>query len=230
MLFTQETGNSLILEWYQNPSNKDNDTIHYVGDYNGGYHAIIGYDPVTGNVNQVKLYAKELDSNLITIHRNEELVFKPEGFNLLEGDFSLNKFLQGEYPLNSVYLTKLLVDKMDGATKPVILINSSDNFYTITAFEGGDKLVYHKLISAERMEDVLYLITACSQTFFKSRPAIFIESELDIFEKMKPFLEKYFSSVQHLYQSIKTLVPGLEVAKIIDINCILSTSYINLKL
>jgi hypothetical protein len=226
MLFTQETGNSLILEWYLDQSLKDSESLSYISDYKSGLCSIVGYDNNTKQVNQVKIYSSRIEGINNSINRSNELDFKPSGFNEEEGNYNLDKFVDGQYPNSAIYLTKLAVDDLGYRNQSVILINHSDNGYVITAFEKNFKLVFHQSLTTERDDEAYYLIVSCSHHFFKNKPSVFIEAELDHFKNMEAFLGKYFEDVKHLYCSIKTLVPGLEANKIIDTNCILSTTYI----
>ena len=138
------------------------------------------------------------------------------GYSSYSGGIGNKGFFYAGNELSAMYLV----------INSYLLLNVWDNNYVITAFGSDGLVLYHNHIGTERQDEALYFVVACADAYLDYIPKIVIECDFPEFEKLEEFFSKYYKDVHHLYESIKTLVPGLVQDKVIDFNCACLLEYI----
>ena len=125
----------------------------------------------------LKVFSDFVESDLPMIDRHwDKSTWIPEVLDNIKG--SSNN-------IGSLGIATILKSQIADSRKSALIISTEGSTYQITAYH-NKKLVYYNVILTERLEEILYYVSAVSETFLNESPHIFIESglgELQDFER-----------------------------------------------
>jgi len=204
-----EIGNRTLLEWRHADLNKDSNQLTFISDFFCGRHTFISYRAEDKTILQLKVFSDFVESDLPMIDRHwDKSTWIPEVLDNIKG--SSNN-------IGSLGIATILKSQIADSRKSALIISTEGSTYQITAYH-NKKLVYYNVILTERLEEILYYVSAVSETFLNESPHIFIESGLENYKTLKDVFSKYFHHISAINEPISEVCDGLNVEKLIDSN------------
>lgn len=204
-----EIGNRTLLEWRHADLNKNSSQLSFISDFFCGLHTFISYRAEDKIIVQLKVFSGFVESELPIIERHwEKVTWIPEVLD--PADPSLNSTSSND-------IVSILRHQIVDSARSSIVVSTEGYTYQITAYQ-DKKLMYYNVIITERLEEVLYYVSAVSETFLNGSPHIFIETSSENYNTLKGVFSKYFQNISAINESISEICVGLNVEKLIETN------------
>lgn len=212
-----EIGNRTLLDWRHADLNTNSDHLEIISDFFCGVHTFISYRKKDGLMLHLKAFSGFVESDLPIIDRQwGKMSWTP---NVLSNKSKETK------AITQIHSTTLLKSIVGEVHVPIIIISTEENTYQITAYQDA-KLMYYRVLNTDRLEEVLYYVSAISDTFLKQAPHIYIESSNERWKVLNSIFAKYFQSTKSIHKSIADICTGLDSDKIIETNCAALVQYV----
>jgi len=210
MLSIPETGNSTLIDWQDSNYQIEEGQVNFISDYFCGLHTFFGYQVADKRIIQVKTFSEFATSSIPQLDREWS---KKEIVPAVLSDTST-----GLQDSTKMSVANLLKSKLVHDFNNVLILSNEDKKYQVTAYK-GTKLMYYNILETDRVEEVLYYVSAVVDTFLTQNCEIHIESSEERFKSLDLLFSKYYKNVKSINASVLAICQGLDSNLTIDVNC-----------